>query len=286
MSELALEQTPSQDETIESARPFLKWAGGKSQLLSELVCRVPEKFDRYFEPMLGGGALFFGLRPERAVLGDLNAELINAYLVVRDKVESLITQLGAHKHNKKYYYKIRNADREAAYWTWSDVERAARLIYLNRTCFNGLYRVNSRGHFNVPFGEYKRPRIVHEELLRSCSAALQGVTLVVGGFEDAVADARAGDFVYFDPPYHPLTKTANFTSYVKGGFNDDDQLALRTLCAELDERGVKWMVSNSYNEVMARLWAGFRLEIVEASRAINSKGEGRGKVKELIVRNW
>ena len=267
-------------------RPFVKWAGGKTQLLDELVARVPAEFDRYIEPMVGGGALYFRLLPEHAVLGDLNGELLLCYRVVKERVESLITALGAHKHCKKHYYRVRNVDRDASFWSWTEVERAARFIYLNRTCFNGLYRVNSRGEFNVPFGEYKRPRIVQEEVLRACSEALQGAVLVEGSFEATVSQATAKDFIYFDPPYLPSSKTAQFTSYVKGGFHDADQLKLRTVCSELDERGVRWMVSNSYNETMLRLWDNFNISVVDAARAINSKGEKRGNVKEIIVTNY
>ncbi len=267
-------------------RPFVKWAGGKTQLLDEIVRRMPSDFGCYIEPMVGGGALFFRIRPERAILGDLNSELILTYRAVQQRVDSLISALGAHKHSKSHFYKVRNADRESSFWSWTEVERAARFIYLNKTCFNGLYRVNARGEFNVPFGEYKRPRIVQEEVLRSCSEALQGVELVSGTFDETVSRAREGDFVYFDPPYLPVSKTAHFTAYVKGGFHDQDQIQLRTVCSELDERGVRWMVSNSYHEATLRLWDGFNVEVVEASRSINSKGEKRGRVNEIIVTNY
>ena len=269
-----------------ATRPFIKWAGGKGKLLSELVSRVPENFNTYFEPFLGGGALFFELQPEKAVLADFNAELINAYKVVQRDVEKLIDELSRHRHNKRHFYRVRDFDRSPAFWVFSDVERAARFIYLNKTCFNGLYRVNSRGEFNVPFGDYKNPAILDAENLRACSAALQGRELVRRSFEEVVGATSKGDFVYYDPPYMPVSKTANFTAYGKEGFTAEDHTRLRDTCIELDKKGVKFMLSNSDAPLVLELYRDFNLETVQSSRSINSKATLRGPVKEVIVRNY
>ncbi len=267
-------------------RPFIKWAGGKGKLLSDLVSRVPANFNTYFEPFLGGGALFFELQPEKAVLADFNAELINAYKVVQRDVEKLIEELSRHRHNKRHFYRVRDFDRSPAFWVFSDVERAARFIYLNKTCFNGLYRVNSRGEFNVPFGDYKNPAILDAENLRACSGALHGRELVRRSFEEVVSASSKGDFVYFDPPYMPVSKTANFTAYGKEGFTAEDHTRLRDACIELDKKGVKFMLSNSDAPLVLELYRDFNLETVQSSRSINSKATLRGPVKEVIVRNY
>lgn len=285
-----------------SAKPFLKWAGGKSKLLPELLERMPAELGgRYFEPFLGGGALFFathggntqapshGLSDGVArvpVLSDVNPELVNAYRVVRDDLDALLRLLRAHKHNKRYYYRIRDADRDPGYWTWAPLERASRLIYLNKTCFNGLYRVNSRGEFNVPFGDYESPTIADEDNLRACSAALAGADIECASFESVSSIARAGDFVYFDPPYAPVSATAHFTGYAKGGFSADLQRSLADVCRSLDQRGVRFMLSNSNAPLVVDLYRSFRVETVYAPRAINAKGDRRGKVAEIIVRNY
>ncbi|MGB7416719.1 MAG: DNA adenine methylase, partial [Thermosynechococcaceae cyanobacterium] len=228
-----------------SARPFLKWAGGKKQLLPELLPRIPQTFDRYFEPFIGGGALFFALQPEQAILSDINPDLINVYQVIQSDVESLIQDLKQHRHEKDYFYKLRSVDRTKTYKSWSPVRKASRLIYLNKTCFNGLFRVNSKGQFNTPFGSYKNPTIVDEANLRACSTALQTTQICLRSFERIFEDAKAEDFVYFDPPYIPLSTTASFTGYSKSGFNMEMQIKLRDVCLALHKRGTKFMVSNS-----------------------------------------
>ncbi|RMG43212.1 MAG: DNA adenine methylase [Candidatus Dadabacteria bacterium] len=268
------------------AKPFIKWAGGKSQLLEELINRVPKHFNRYFEPFLGGGALFFALRPVIAHLSDINPELINVYQVVRDNPDLLIEELSKHKYEKIYYYKIRNVDRYETFNNWSNTKRAARLIYLNKTCFNGLYRVNSRGEFNVPFGRHKNPTICDTENLIACSELLQSAEISVKSFELAVKDARADDFVYFDPPYAPLNKTSNFTGYSKNGFDEAMQVKLKETCVELNRKGVKFMLSNSSAAIVLELYKDFNVEFVKASRAINSNAAKRGKINEIIVRNY
>jgi DNA adenine methylase len=196
-------------------RPFVKWAGGKGQLLPELMARVPKRFNCYVEPFVGGGALFFHLQPEQAVLSDSNPELINLYVVIRDQVEELIEDLGQHVYDREYYYRLRQVDRTPEYDGWSAVEQASRLIYLNKTCYNGLYRVNSKGEFNVPFGRYKNPTILDENTLRACHEALQGVDIECRDFREVWMDLGKGDFVYFDPPYVPVSATAKFDEYTQ-----------------------------------------------------------------------
>lgn len=260
--------------------PFIKWVGGKRQLLPELRARVPSKFGRYFEPFVGGGALFFDLAPELASLTDMNERLVRTYRGVRDDVNGVIALLSEYPHEERFYYDLRAVDID----TRSDVEVAARFIYLNKTCFNGLYRENKAGRFNVPFGRYTNPTICDEEALRACSEALKGAHIAVLDFEAAVADAEAGDFVYFDPPYVPLTATSNFTSYTSGGFTQADQLRLRNLALDLKRRGVNVLLSNSSTGAVRELYAdGFVVEEVSARRAVNSKASGRGAVKELLV---
>jgi len=281
----AVEKEPEQ---IKPPRPFLKWAGGKTRLLAELLERVPAQFNRYHEPMLGGGALFFALssRIELAFLCDVSEELVNCFTVVRNKLPELTSDLERHVYEQEYYYNIRNVDRDATLASWSDVQRASRLIYLNKTCFNGLYRVNSRGEFNVPFGKYSNPKILDAENLENCSAVLNKAEVKCCSFEQVSKKAEKGDFVYFDPPYDPLSDTAHFTAYSKTGFDNAMQLKLRDICQQLDRKGVRFMLSNSYTTLSLDLYKEFRLETVEAPRAINSKASKRGKIKEILVRNY
>lgn len=276
------------------AAPFLKWAGGKSSLLKQYADYLPAGgVNRYFEPFVGSGAVFFHLSGEGwagpVQLSDINAELINVYRVVRDEVEGLIRELTHHKlhHSRWYYYHIRALDRQPGWRERaSRVERAARMIYLNKTCYNGLWRVNSRGEFNVPMGRYNNPRICDEPRLRAASQVLCGVDISRLPFEEAVDDAGPGDFVYFDPPYIPLSDTANFTSYTRGGFGEAEQVRLAGLFRELDRRGVRVMLSNSEHPLVRDLYQGFRIEQVRARRHINSRANGRGPIHEVVVLNY
>ncbi len=261
------------------ARPFLKWAGGKGQLLTELRAVVPARSARYFEPFLGGGALFFDLLPAKGVLSDVNAEIIDCYLAVRDHVEELIRALGAHRYDPEHYYKMR----EVEPFGLPLVERAARTIFLNKTGFNGLYRVNRSGKFNVPFGRYANPVICDERNLRACSRALSDVELAVCDFEVAVAGARRGDFVYFDPPYVPISRTSTFTAYAPRGFGPEEQVRLSKVFRRLTERGVCVVLSNSDVPEVRDLYAGYTIRAVKAARSINSKTSRRGPVCELVV---
>lgn len=274
-------------------KPFLKWAGGKRRLLEQLSSHFPAQFRRYFEPFVGGGAVFFHLsglnliqtsnrRSYPAVLADLNEELINCYRVVKEQPEELIEHLRRHKTTEAYYYKLR----ELRPSKLSPLESASRFIYLNKTCFNGLYRVNSAGQFNVPYGRYKNPVICDETSLRLASAALQKAKLSVGGFEHSLKTAKRGDFIYLDPPYVPVSATANFTSYTSSGFTEKDQERLAEEVHRLDRAGCLILLSNSDTDTVRQLYRGFHTVVVRCNRAINSQPTGRGAVNELLVRNY
>ena len=275
-----------QHPTLVACRPFLKWVGGKTQLLPHLLSRVPSDFSKYFEPFIGGGALFLALQPPKAIISDINDELINTYTVVRDTPEELIRALRRHQYDADYYYKIRDVDRKASYSQWSPTRRAARTIYLNKSCFNGLYRVNSQGHFNTPFGRYVNPTICDAENLRACSKALESVTIKHSSFLTVADSAKPRDFVYFDPPYVPLSNTSNFTGYSSGGFEMKLQEELFELCVALDTKGVKFMLSNSSAPYVLERYSKFNLQLVNATRAINSVASKRGKIAEVIVTNY
>ena len=268
------------------AKPFVKWVGGKTQLLPELSSRIPHNFSRYFEPFIGGGALFFDLQPVQSTLIDINEELTNVYKVIKERTDELIGDLHQHIYEKDYYYQIRNVDRTDEYQSWSDVRRASRFIYLNKSCFNGLYRVNSKGEFNTPMGKYKNPKIVDEINLRACSQALAKAKIITDSFLEVEALVSNNDFVYFDPPYAPLNPTSNFTGYSQQGFDRQMQLELRDLCDRLNRRGVRFMVSNSNAPLILELYQNYNIELVYATRAINSKANKRGKIPEVVVTNY
>ena len=268
------------------AAPIVKWAGGKTRLLEQLLERRPIQFRRYFEPFLGGGAMFFRLAPARAVLSDLNDDLMNVYRCVAWHVEAVIQRLAAHKRNHAhdYYYAVRERWNNRKLLR-ADVERAAAFIYLNKTCYNGLYRVNQRGNFNVPIGRYSEPKIYDADQLRAASRALQRADLATGHFAERVENAGPGDFVYFDPPYDPVSRTANFTGYTAASFGDDDQYELARIVGDLTDRGAFVMVSSSDTPYIRDLYRGFSIETVEVARAINSRASARGPVSELIITN-
>ncbi|ODG98334.1 DNA methyltransferase [Nostoc sp. KVJ20] len=266
-----------------SPRPFLKWAGGKSRLIQQYIPYFPKSYKNYYEPFLGGGAVFFYLQPSAAILTDINAELINTYCCVRDHVEDLISLLKEHKirHNKDYYYSIRNNS------VGTDIEKAARLIYLNKTCFNGLYRVNSQGKFNVPLGRYENPNICSEVLLKAASEALFHIKIQQADFVDVLNHATSSDdFIYFDPPYYPVSETSYFTAYSSYRFVEDQQVQLKDVFEKLAERGVKVMLSNSDCEFIRNLYSSFNIHTISASRAINSNAKKRGKITELLVTSY
>jgi DNA adenine methylase len=274
---------PSQLLPSISPRPFLKWAGGKSQLIPQYTPYFPKKFSTYHEPFLGGGAIFFHLQPSRTRLMDINPELVNVFCCVRDRVEALIIRLQEHRerHAPEYYYAVR------AQTTGSNLERAARLIYLNKTCFNGLYRENSKGQFNVPIGKYKNPAICDPESLRSASRALQAADIEQKPFDAVLELAQtAEDFVYFDPPYHPISATSRFTSYSRDAFSQADQVRLRDTFKILANRGVQVMLSNSDCEFVRDLYQDFPIHTILAARSINSNGDRRGKITEVLVTSY
>ena len=279
-------------EKLMSVKPYLKWAGGKRQLLPEIRKYIPASFDLYVEPFVGAGAVLFDLQPGRAVINDANRQLIMTYEVIRDDVETLIAALKEHaaKNTKEYYYTVREQDRDSAvFGRLSKTEKAARLIYLNKTCFNGLYRVNSQGLFNVPYGRYKNPAICEEETLRGIHEYFRNNEVVIlnGDFAQAARMATPDSFVYFDPPYHSADNS-NFTGYQADGFPEAEQLRLRDVMKELTDQGVKCLLSNSDTEFIRKIYKdkAFRVETVTASRTINSNTAGRGKVNEVLIRNW
>jgi DNA adenine methylase len=270
--------------------PFLKWVGGKRQIMSSIVEYFPTniKTYEYVEPFVGGGAVLFHLQPKKAVVNDFNVELINVYRVVKDNLNALISDLKKHENNTGYFYKIRNIDRTPDYKKLSDVERASRIIYLNKTCFNGLYRVNRAGEFNSPFGNYKNPNIVNEPTLRAVSKYLNEntVELLNEDYETVLDRLKQKTFVYLDPPYHPISINSNFTGYVQGGWNRTDQIRLREACDKLNDRGIKFLLSNSSADLIKEQYKHYNINIVKANRAINSDGSNRGEVDELLIRNY
>jgi DNA adenine methylase len=274
-----------QTNTIIKPYPFVKWAGGKSQLLRILKLFVPENYDTYIEPFLGGGALFFSLMPQKAIVNDINQELINAYLVIRDKVSDLIESLKKHKNDMEYFYKIRRLDPK----TLSDIERASRFIYLNKTCYNGLYRENSKGEFNVPFGKYKNPKILDEENLIAISEYLNSadITILNKDYKEVCSMAKKGDFVYLDPPYYPVSKTSSFTKYSKYDFTEKDQIELSHVFKELDRKGCYVMLSNSNTDFIKNLYKDFEIIELHANRFINCKPDRRVKSNvEVLIKNY
>ena len=269
--------------------PVVKWVGGKRQLLSEISPLLPKRITSYCEPFLGGGAVLFSIQPSKAIVNDLNSDLITVYEVIRDDVEELIDNLKKHENSSEYFYTIRDMDRnKETYAAMSKVERASRLIYLNKTCFNGLFRVNSSGEFNSPFGHYKNPNIVNEPVLRAVNKYFSSSNITFCNEDFAVTLGRIskGSFVYLDPPYDPVSDTANFTGYNRGGFDRNEQIRLKQCCDELTQRGVKFMLSNSATTFIKELYMDYDISIVQAKRAINSDASKRGAIEEVLIRNY
>lgn len=271
--------------------PVVKWVGGKRQIIDEIITYVPDSFSTYYEPFLGGGAVLFELQPKKAVVNDVNEELMNIYEVIKDNVDELIEGLKRHKikNDKAYFYEIRELDRNREqYNLLTPVERAARIIYLNKTCYNGLFRVNKSGEFNAPFGNYKNPNIVNETTLRAVSAYFNKakIRFTCQDFEDALKWSRKGAFVYLDPPYDPVSETASFTGYDKGGFDRNEQIRLKKTCDKLNKKGIKFLLSNSATDFIMDLYQDYKIEVIQAKRAINSKADRRGNVDEVLVMNF
>ncbi len=279
MPALATESPRRATSVKRVAKPFLKWVGGKAQLLDKIQPLFPKSYKKYFEPFIGGGALFFATRPAKASLSDVNSELIDCYTAIRDDVEGVIEALGKHRYDRDHFYKVR----EQSPAKLSVAARAARTIFLNKTGFNGLYRVNSKGQFNVPFGRFTNPNICDETNLRACHKALAKTDLAVRDFSAILRIAKPGDFVYFDPPYVPVSKTSDFTAYSRDKFGEAKQIELATVFATLAKKGVYVMLSNSDAPLVRELYRDFQIVPVDASRSINSKGEKRGPVGEVVV---
>jgi DNA adenine methylase len=274
------------------AKPFIKWAGGKRGLITQLFERFPTEFNNYHEPFLGGGAVFFELysrgmlNDKKVYLSDINLELINAYNVVKKNPNELIANLKIYKekHNKDFYYQIRALDRTDEFENISNLDRATRFIYLNKTCFNGLYRVNSKGYFNTPIGSYKNPNIADEETILNASKALQNVIIKNQSFDKINRNVNSNDFIYLDPPYYPLTKTASFTAYDENTFSDEKQKQLFDLFTKLHNKKCVVMKSNSNTNFIKDLYQKYTIDFVQANRFINSKGNGRNKINEVLIR--
>ncbi|MDD6403089.1 MAG: DNA adenine methylase [Mollicutes bacterium] len=272
-------------------KPFVKWAGGKRQILDKLIKYVPEDFNTYYEPFVGGGALFFELSPKNAVINDSNEELINVFRCIKDeeKLTKMCNELNHHEanHSEEYYYKIRNIDRDKNKFNrLSDYKRAARTIYLNKACFNGLYRVNSKGEFNVPFGKKLKVNTYEGQNIGIIHAYLNfnNIKILSIDFEEAVKDAKEGDFIYFDPPYDSDTST--FNSYTEDGFSKDEQIRLSNVFKNLSDRGCYVMLSNHNTVLINELYKDFYIHKITAKRNINSNGKKRGKVEEVIITNY
>lgn len=281
------------DQILVTPKPFVKWAGGKRQLIPIINQNLPESFGTYYEPFLGGGALLFHIltdkNGQKCSISDLNSDLVLAYTTIRDRIDSLIASLKNHeknyqKNSESYYYSIRESNPR------SEIEKTSRLIFLNRTCFNGLYRVNSKGKFNVPLGKYSNPNIVNEENLRAVSSILQSsrISIKCRDFEAVLRDAKKGDLIYFDPPYQPVSATANFTSYTNKDFTYDDLTRLAELCLKLDSRGCNVLLSNSDSKEVADIFAKntWKITRIEANRSINSNSKKRTGHFELLIKNY
>ena len=269
--------------------PVLKWVGGKRQLLDVLVPLLPEKISIYCEPFVGGGALLFDLQPKTAYVNDINNELIHVYEIIKNDVETLIATLYQFKNEVSYFYAVRDWDRDKAmYSSLTAIEKAARILYLNKTCYNGLFRVNNAGEFNTPFGNYRNPNIVNAPTLRAVSSYLNTATIHLTSIDyaEVLQSLPKGAFVYLDPPYDPVSDTSSFTGYAKGGFSRDEQIRLRECCDELHKRKIKFMLSNSATDFIKEQYANYHITIVQAKRAINSDATKRGGVDEVVVRNY
>jgi DNA adenine methylase len=280
-------------ETIERdilVQPFLKWAGGKRELAPKIREYVPQKYGLYFEPFVGAGAVLFDLQPKTALVNDVNSELINCYQVIKNSPQRLIADLRKHPNTKRYFYRLRSIDREADFSKLSRVKRASRIIFLNKTCYNGLFRVNSQGHFNVPYGNYVNPMIVDEVVIYAVSQYLNSANVELSNddFANALSGADRGDFVYLDPPYDPLSDTSSFTSYNLNSFGREEQTRLKDVCDDLSRRGCQILLSNSATPFIRGLYGDKRhytVVEVDASRKINAIATARGKIRELLIFN-
>ena len=270
--------------------PFLKWVGGKRQIMQSIVELLPPNVSRlnYVEPFIGGGAVLFHLQPRNATINDFNFELTNVYEVIRDHVDELIEDLKLHRNEPDYFYELRSLDRTEAFQNLTNIQKASRIIFLNKTCYNGLYRVNSSGEFNSPFGKYKNPNIVNEPTLRAVSKYLNNNNILIqtGDYANVLENIPENSFVYLDPPYHPISESSNFTGYVQGGWDMHDQIRLREMCDNLTERNIKFLLSNSSAQLIQDQYINYNISVVKANRSINSDATNRGEIDELLIRNY
>ena len=270
---------------VSKAKPFVKWAGGKGGLLKKLESYFPDEFDTYYEPFMGGGAVFFYLNPPKAVINDLNRELMDVYEVVKKDVEALMTALNKQQKyvdDKEYFYKMRGKNPNRM----KPINRAARTIFLNKTCFNGIYRVNAKGVFNVPFGDMNNPTLCERKNLLECSKALKNTEILSEDYKALLPRVGKGDFVYLDPPYVPLSKTAHFTSYTRGGFGEEEQKELKEFCDDLDSKGARFLLNNSDTELVSNLYSSFKIAVIEARRSLAASGVSRKTAREVVVTNY
>lgn len=267
--------------------PILKWVGGKRQLLHDIIPLIDSKYATYVEPFVGGGAVLFDLQPKNAIINDSNAELINVYRVIKEYPDDLIKELKEYSSNnsEEQYYKIRALDRSTDYDQLSPIQRAARIIYLNKTCYNGLYRVNSSGQFNSPYGRYKKPNIVNETTIRAVSKYFRNnnVSITHGDYKDVLKNVKKRSFVYLDPPYMPISSSASFTGYTENGFGLNKQIELKNECDKLREQNIPFLLSNSDCPTIRELYQGYTIKTVQARRSINSRADKRGEVNEVLI---
>lgn len=273
--------------------PVLKWVGGKRQLLKEILPLIPKNISTYYEPFVGGGAVLFALQPKKAIINDYNEELINVYKVIKDNPDELIKILKIHKenNNSEYFYKIREIDRSSDYINLNNIERAARIIYLNKTCYNGLYRVNQAGQFNSPFGKYKNPNIVNSPTVKAMHDYfnISNITVTSGDYKETLQKIRAKtkSFVYLDPPYFPLSSSSSFTGYTDNGFGEKQQIELKNECDKLNKKEIKFLLSNSSCSFIEDLYKrDYNIKIIKAKRVLNSDGNKRGEIDEVLISNY
>lgn len=271
-------------------QPVLKWVGGKRQLLNDIKPLIPQHISTYVEPFVGGGAVFFNLQPKKAIINDMNSELMNTYKVIKNKPDELINILKRHNANNSedYFYNMRAMDRSEDYALLDDEEKAARIIYLNKTCYNGLYRVNSSGFFNTPYGKYKSPNIINEVLIKAISTYLNkaDVKILNKDYKESLKGLRKGSFVYLDPPYVPVSTSSSFTGYTEGGFTLENQIELKKECDKLNKKRVKFLLSNSDTPFIRELYKDYEIKTVTAKRAVNSNAKKRGDINEVLVYNY
>jgi DNA adenine methylase len=271
--------------------PVVKWVGGKRQIIEEIKNHIPHNISNlcYCEPFVGGGAVLFNLQPNKAIINDINTELINLYNIIKYNIDELINDLGTYINDESEFYRIRNLDRDKDdYNLLSPVKKASRLIYLNKTCYNGLFRVNRAGEFNAPFGFYKNPNIINEPVLRAVSEYLNAgqISIYNSDYSNILRDLKKSSFVYLDPPYDPVSDTSSFTGYDKGGFDKEQQERLKEECDKLNKKGIRFLLSNSSTDFIRDLYREYNVKTIQAKRILNSNAEKRGEVDEILVRNY